>query len=391
MIYNSEEPVEQLADKYFTENRDYEADIQRFQQSIAQRAPKTIRTCLAIIKSFLIENDVELSQRFWRRCSRRVRGSRPLTQDRIPTKEELREILQHLPISSRALFSLLASSGMRIGEALKLHLNDVDLHSTPLHITIRGEYTKTGNGRVTFASKETKQLILAWLKIRDEYLQTAVKRSNRHPKSKNDPRLFPYSRNNARFMWTQALQRSNHAQRDARTHIHILHPHVLRKFFRTNLATVIPRDAVEALMGHQGYLTAAYRRFSTNKLSEIYLQGEHVLTVFSNTHNLEKLQTNIKSFQTVVSGLAVENTGLKTQLHEMEQNLTEQQQDLDHYHKRLDYFFKTALPSFIESGELTTIMEQYIDRKMMELHKQLREDLFEIAEDEERFQESFEN
>jgi hypothetical protein len=70
----------------------------------------------------------------------------------------------------------------------------------------------------------------------------------------------------------------------------------------------------------------------------------------------------------------------------MEQILTEQRQDLDHYRKRLDYFFKEGLPSFIESGELTTIMEQYIDRKMAELHKNLRKEFHQIEADETRLQ-----
>jgi len=33
-----------------------------------------------------------------------------------------------------------------------------------------------------------------------------------------------------------------------------VHPHVLRKFFRTKMGSVIPVDVVEALMGHEGYL-----------------------------------------------------------------------------------------------------------------------------------------
>jgi hypothetical protein len=73
----------------------------------------------------------------------------------------------------------------------------------------------------------------------------------------------------------------------------------------------------------------------------------------------------------------------------MEQTLTKQRQELDHYRKRLDFLFKEGLPSFIESGELTLIMEKYIDRKMVELHTQLKKEFREIEEAEERFQAEF--
>ena len=66
---------------------------------------------------------------------------------------------------------------MRIGEALQLELDDIDLDSDPAKISIRGEYTKSGDPRYTFISGETKEHILEWLKYRTEYLKSASKRS----------------------------------------------------------------------------------------------------------------------------------------------------------------------------------------------------------------------
>lgn len=66
-VYKNTQPVEKMADRYFTEQRDYKADIQHFQQSIAQRPPKTIRTLLAVVKTLLIENEVRARVvRSWR-------------------------------------------------------------------------------------------------------------------------------------------------------------------------------------------------------------------------------------------------------------------------------------------------------------------------------------
>ena len=45
---------------------------------------------------------------------------------------------------------ILASSGMRIGEALELKLNELYIHEDPVRIMIRGETSKNGDNRWTF-------------------------------------------------------------------------------------------------------------------------------------------------------------------------------------------------------------------------------------------------
>ena len=70
--------------------------------------------------------------------------------DKVPSNAELRRILTYMPIQGKALFLMLESSGMRIGEALQLKLGDVDLESDPVMVEIRGDYTKSGNPRRAF-------------------------------------------------------------------------------------------------------------------------------------------------------------------------------------------------------------------------------------------------
>jgi len=40
-------------------------------------------------------------------------GSRAVSEEKVPDKEEIRKILMHLPVHGRALFLTLLSSGMR--------------------------------------------------------------------------------------------------------------------------------------------------------------------------------------------------------------------------------------------------------------------------------------
>jgi integrase len=183
---------DQLADRYMRDTRDCKSDILAFLQYISKNPPKTTRSQISCVKTFLIENDVELPDKFWRRVSRRIKGSRARTRDKVPSTAELRNIVMHLPIRGRALTLLLVSSGMRTNEALNLLLTDVDLEAEPIEINIRGEYTKTGNRRTVFASAEARDTVREWLKSREDYLKQSRGRSYKHKKPYHDQRLFPF-------------------------------------------------------------------------------------------------------------------------------------------------------------------------------------------------------
>ncbi len=63
------------ADSYIKANRDYCSDVKEFFVRLSEngRPPLTVRTYLAAVKGYLLENDVELSQRFWKKLSGRIR------------------------------------------------------------------------------------------------------------------------------------------------------------------------------------------------------------------------------------------------------------------------------------------------------------------------------
>jgi len=168
--------LETLAERYFHEKRDHEADLQNFLAHIKEHPPKTVRLYLSAVRTFLMENEIELPQRFWRKLNRRIKGG-TVTVDRIPSNVELRRIIMHMPMHAKALYLTLASSGMRIGEALQLTLDDINLDNNPVKISIRGEYTKSGDKRIAFISGEAKEHIVEWLKSRSQYLKSASKRS----------------------------------------------------------------------------------------------------------------------------------------------------------------------------------------------------------------------
>ncbi len=316
------ENLEEMNEKYFNENRNIEEDVRNFLKSLNGLAPLSIKLKLSITKTFLQENDIELPQKFWKRINRLIKGSRALTLDRIPTPKEFKKILMHMPIQGKALFLILESSGMRIGEGLNSNLDDIYLEEKPVRIQIRGEITKTGNSRHAFISSEAKEALIEWLKVRETYLNSAVRKSSLYPKSENDPRIFPFEPRTAYSMWTKALHKSGLNGRDKSTGREKIHPHVLRKLFRTRLGAVIPVDVVEALMGHEGYLTEVYRRYTVEDLRKFYLQGESALLVFTEAQEVTKLRQEMKEENEQLKSLYIkvssENQSIKSKLEELE-------------------------------------------------------------------------
>ncbi len=316
------ENLEEINQRYFSTERDIEDDIRNFLKYLNGLAPLSIKLKLSIAKTFLTENDVELPQKFWKRINRLIKGSRALTLDRIPTKAEFKRLLMHMPIQGKALNLVLESSGMRIGEALNSNIDDLYLEEKPARIQIRGEITKTGNSRHAFISSEAKEALTEWLKVREDYLRAAVRKSQLYPKSGDDPRIFPFEPRTAYSIWTKALHKSGLNGKDKSTNREKIHPHVLRKNFRTQLAKVIPVDIVEALMGHEGYLTEVYRRYSLEDLAKFYLKGEPALLVFTDTQKVVELHKAIEEkniqLQVLVNNLASENQSIKEKVSKVE-------------------------------------------------------------------------
>lgn len=231
-------PLEEATEQYFDEGRDeedYEEDVRQFFLSIRDMAPGSVRTYLATTKAFLEDNRVLLPSAWWRRLGRKKRGGK-VTMDRYPTDEELVRIFEHLPLHGRALFHLLATSGIRIGTALQLRLDDIHLNADHVQITVRGAYEKEGTSFIAFASEETKELLEEWLRVRDNYLTSAVSRSRAHRKDANDDRVFPIHQKTANRFWRTALADTGLDERDPNTNWTVLHSHTLRQRVRSKMA-----------------------------------------------------------------------------------------------------------------------------------------------------------
>lgn len=322
------EMLSNCANRYFSDTRNYEEDVKLYFVSLGNCAPLSQRNRLSTIKTMLAENGHELPSTFWKRLNRKIIGHRPLTQDRIPTNSELKQIIMNMPIGGRALFLCLATSGMRIGEALNLNLGDIDLTKTPVKVSIPAKITKGKTARFTFISSEAKDILNEWLKVREDYIKTASMKNYSNGFAKDGDRLFPFVMNVAAIYWSNALRKCKLDQTDSQTKRLILHPHVLRKWFITK-GSETNSQATEELVGHEGYLTRAYRRMTEEQLIEFYQRLEPNLNIFSNLEEIKRMKAEESKLQTIMNSLVAENQEFKRKFSETDRLLGEVLQSLE--------------------------------------------------------------
>jgi integrase/recombinase XerD len=125
----------------------------------------TVRTRLACIIAFLhflIEQDVIAGSVL----KRSIKLKLPEVLPRAMNPADVRKLLSVIDDTrDRALILLLLRTGMRIGEALGLRLNDLDIRDRKIHL-FEGE--KNSMGRVVYLSEDALFALKLWLRRRDK-------------------------------------------------------------------------------------------------------------------------------------------------------------------------------------------------------------------------------
>jgi len=172
----------------------------------------------------------------------------------VPSRKELREFYEAIPIpEGRLYFLLYASSGLRTGEALSLRPQDVDEELRMLRPRQRGGRTK-----------------LSWVSFYNEELQEAL--DELRPKLRRGRRWIPIRTDDFRATWRIAREK---------TGLRIT-PKVLRVWFCCEMARLgVPDRYVDAFCGRvpRSILARHYSDFSPLNLKRIYdSAGLRVLT-----------------------------------------------------------------------------------------------------------------
>jgi integrase len=302
------ETIEENSKTYFEKKRDYDTDVLKFVESekIKKWAPATKKSAVSCIKNFLKFNNVRLQPRTEYQLKESCKGPKAISQEWVPDRNQLKQILSYGSVRHKALFLTMSSSGMRPGEALNITIDDIYMNETPVKIEIPYQSTRTKESRTTFISSEAKHWVKQWLRIREKYLT-----SQRNTAEIDDKRLFPFSNNTLRDMWIGLITKAGFDALDERNgknrKRYKMTPQKLRKFFKTQMSDAqVPFEIYEALMGHEKGIEAVYRGYSINQLRQWYLKGEDRLLVFErpvNQDEIDRLDQQLKTMQSQMKSI----------------------------------------------------------------------------------------
>jgi site-specific recombinase XerD len=219
----------------------------------------TVRTRLACIIAFLhflMEQEVVPGSLL----KRGIKLKLPDVLPRAMNPADVRKLLCVIEdIRDRALFLLLLRTGMRIGEALGLRLNDLDIKGRKVHL-FEGE--KNSMGRVVYLSDDALFAIKLWLKRRDKNKEFVFYgRSNGH---------LCYS--TGRYLFMKYLTRAGLEQKGYTVHC-------LRHTFASELLNAGMRlECLQQLLGHQDIeVTRRYARLTDTTREEEYFRAMAVI------------------------------------------------------------------------------------------------------------------
>ena len=219
----------------------------------------TVRTRLACVIAFLhflMEQEIVPVSLL----KRGIKLKLPEVLPRAINPSDVRKLLAVMDdIRDRALFLLLLRTGIRIGEALELRLNDLDIKGRKVHL-FEGE--KNSMGRVVYLSDDALFAIKLWLRRRDKSQEFVFYgKSNGH---------LCYS--TGRYLFVKYLQKANLDQKGYTVHC-------LRHTFASELLNAGMRlECLQQLLGHQDIeVTRRYARLTDTTREQEYFRAMAVI------------------------------------------------------------------------------------------------------------------
>ena len=221
-------------------------------------------------------------------------------EDRAPTKEELKRLLNHAS-SARDRFAIYGdtSSGLRIGTLLSLKVGDVDFsYPDVARLTVeRKKGRKFGNKRSRGAGRFFCSFITPEAKT--SLQQYLAERQNSGEKITAESTLISDYNYKGQFIsieayekvWARLLKKAGLNQKSNR--FYMLHLHTLRKYFRSNCVGV---DASyrERWMGHKGlYLDMSYFKAEESLHLAEYRKAIPNLTIYQLPTEEKKLKSEM--------------------------------------------------------------------------------------------------
>lgn len=278
---------EQFAAEYLKGDRDKPRDFFRFVKNMDEQKvpPKTADSRYVSVVEWLKFHDVVIPEKIMKDARRmKPKGGRRTNFDYFD-KDAIRQILTHGDVRFRALVLVLASSGIRIGEALALRWDNLNVPDRAKYpdkpASLYVEVSKTGNSRLVFISREAEQALEEWRKVLPAYRERAMIKSSNFKKKwqHSSDAIFPISDTHVYEIWDKALQDAGRMNKDQRTGRTRLNIHRLRNFFSVQVASAVGQQVSEYLLGHVDGYGNAYNGRNESDWEKEYRKAEPSLTI----------------------------------------------------------------------------------------------------------------
>jgi integrase len=249
---------------------------------------------LKAIRLLLEMNDVPLN---WKKIRRVLPRARRYALDRIPTIEEIHEIVEAADIREKALTLIFVSSGIREGAIERLKVEDyTQIKREEKNVAGRlVVYNGEPERYTTFITPEACCALDRYLEFRRDHKEEITKSSPLfrdkfdpikglygHGKDTSKQLVIPMTGPAVRQYYNRLL--FTIGIRNERKRRHDFSVHGFRKFFKTKaeIGGMKPIN-VETLMGHSTGISDSYYRPTENDLLEDYLKVVDHLTVRTET------------------------------------------------------------------------------------------------------------
>lgn len=242
----------------------------------------TVSNFLKAVRLLLEMNDVSLN---WKKIRRILPRSRRHAGDRIPTLDEIREILNSADVRGKALTLLLLSSGVREGAIEYFQIQDYSVIERDDKIVAGRLIVYRGEPEmyITFISTETVQALNKYIQFRKEHGEQVnhtsplfrdkfdpIKGQYGHGKQDSTEKVIPMTPPAVRQYYNRLL--FSIGVRNERKRRHDFSVHSFRKWFKTRceIAGMKPVN-VETLLNHSIGISDSYYRPRESELLEEYI------------------------------------------------------------------------------------------------------------------------
>ena len=295
--------IEELIDSRPNDEQVYDYLQSRINaMQVRKMTPITIDTYFSHIRQYMHYRGIRLHSTDIRQClnfpKKQVEEMRPLELDTF------QKMLNACSAKREMLYLAQSSSGMRIGEMMRLRKKDIHTDTARLMVKIPAAFTKTGVARTTFFSSEAAKLVIPRLKkIGDSDLVFGT-----------SDNVIGNTGREARYI-SELQKKMGISDKYETNGRNVITTHSFRAYFITKVSREDPNLA-KYFAGQKGYLLQYDRQTDAEKLA-IYIKLEPLLLVSDKARDRERIR-NLENENPKVAELERKNREFERMATEFE-------------------------------------------------------------------------